>query len=162
MVGFGSGFLVIMFYYFQDALLLNVKAVHVHKKVRHEQLLKSILSGIFKFQLDLFELIEEVCAMAEMHAVHKTIAKDFIVPYVILLFGTMYVIYKWIILIGGGLRSLRPVSTVATRQHSRGRKQQKVICHPSLVRIYISATIHVSKDWYNHIYSIKLCASGRR
>jgi hypothetical protein len=118
MVGFGSGFLVIMFYYFQDALLLNVKTVHVNKEMRHEQLLKSILSGIFKFQLDLFELIEEVCAMSEMHAVHKTIAKAFIVPYVILLFGTMYILYKWILLVKGGLQSHRPVTTLATTQHA--------------------------------------------
>ncbi|KAK2146048.1 hypothetical protein LSH36_637g01071 [Paralvinella palmiformis] len=90
-----SGLLIVMFYYFQDALLLHVKTVYASSESRTQQLMKSILSGLFKLQLDLFELIEEVCAMPDMAAALKLVSKAFLVPYVILIFVTTYLIYKW-------------------------------------------------------------------
>ena len=92
----GSGLLIILFYYFQDALLLHVKTVYVNAESKTQQLVKTILSGLFKFQLDLFELIEEVCAIPDMSAVPKVVSKALIVPYVILIFFIMYLIHRWI------------------------------------------------------------------
>ena len=94
-----SGLLIIMFYYFQDALLLNVKTVHAFES-KTQQLMKSILSGLFKLQLDLFELIDEVCTVPDMGAVPNIVSKAFLVPYVIVIFITTYVIYRWTRMIG--------------------------------------------------------------
>ena len=88
---FGSGFLVIMFYYFQDALLLNVETVFIEEESRREELIKTLLSGIFKFQLDLFVLWEEGCVWGGMTPVPNLLAKAMIVPYVLALFIVTYV-----------------------------------------------------------------------
>ena len=104
--GFGSGLLVIMFYYFQDALLLNVKTVYVREESKGQQLMKSVLSGIFKFQLDLFELLEEVCMSPGMTVVPKTLAKALIVPYVIALFIVMYLIYSTLQMLNSSTSSI--------------------------------------------------------
>ena len=91
-----SGFLIIVFYYFQDALLLHVKTVHTTIESETEQLMKSLLSGLFKLQLDLFEMINEVCIKPDMSAVPNMLAKAMIVPYVIFIFFVCYVFYRWL------------------------------------------------------------------
>ncbi len=105
-----TGFLIILFYYFQDALLLQVDTVYVKVESKSQKLLKSVLSGLFKFQLDLFELIEEVCAVPDMTAAPKLITKTLIVPYVILIFLLMYIINKWICMMRGKKFSQCPES----------------------------------------------------
>ena len=57
-----------------------------------EQVLKTVLAGLFKFQLDVFELIEEVCAIPNMTAVPKVATKALIVPFVIIIFFSMYIL----------------------------------------------------------------------
>ena len=57
-----------------------------------EQVLKTVLAGLFKFQLDVFELIEEVCAIPNMTAVPKVATKALIVPFVIIIFSSMYIL----------------------------------------------------------------------
>ena len=57
-----------------------------------EQILKTVLAGLFKFQLDIFELIEEVCAIPDMTSVPKVATKALIVPFVIIIFSSMYVL----------------------------------------------------------------------
>lgn len=116
----GSGFLIILFYYFQDALLLQVSTVYVRAESKSQKLLKNILSGLFKFQLDVFELIEEVCAMPDMTAAPKMMTKALIVPYVIFLFVAMYIVYRWLKLLRG---KTIPCPETAQMLHSRaGRK----------------------------------------
>ena len=55
-------------------------------------MLKTVLAGLFKFQLDVFELIEEVCAIPNMTAVPKVATKALIVPFVIITFSSMYIL----------------------------------------------------------------------
>ncbi len=76
----------------QDALLLQVSTVYVKAESKGEQVLKTVLAGLFKFQLDIFELIEEVCAVPNMTAVPKVGAKALIVPFVIAIFSVMYIL----------------------------------------------------------------------
>ncbi|ELU14529.1 hypothetical protein CAPTEDRAFT_199481 [Capitella teleta] len=90
-----SGFIIILFYYFQDALLLNVKTVYVTSENPTAVIVKNVLSGLFQFQLDLFEVIKEVCAVADTTAVPKLITKAFLVPYVIFTFASVYAFYRW-------------------------------------------------------------------
>ena len=100
-VNANNGFLIILFYYFQDALLLHVDTVYVRHESKSRKLVKSLLSGLFKFQLDLFHLIEEVCAVPDTTAVPKLIGKACIVPYVLLIFFVMYLVNKWTRLVRG-------------------------------------------------------------
>lgn len=106
--GSNNGFLIILFYYFQDALLLHVDTVYVRHESKSRKLVKSVLSGLFKFQLDLFHLIEEVCAVPDTTAAPKLLAKAFIVPYVILIFFVMYIANKWTRLMRGKSFTPRP------------------------------------------------------
>lgn len=66
--------------------------MYVKAESKGEQVLKSVLSGLFKFQLDVFELIEEVCAVPDMTPVPKVATKALIVPFVIIMFSTMYIL----------------------------------------------------------------------
>ena len=91
-----SGFLIILFYYFQDAVLLHVETVFVKDESKSMGLLKNFLSGLFKFRLDLFELIEEVCAISDWGPAPKLLLKAVTVPYVLLLFGLMYILNRMI------------------------------------------------------------------
>ncbi|KAK2179315.1 hypothetical protein NP493_499g02012 [Ridgeia piscesae] len=91
----GSGFLIILFYYFQDALLLKVKTVAMTTEGKRERQVKSVLFGLFKLQFELIEFIDGVCAAPGMTSVPKTMTKALIVPYIIVIFATMYAIYRW-------------------------------------------------------------------
>ena len=92
----GSGFLIILFYYIQDALLLKVKTVSWSGEGRRERQVKTVLFGVFKLQFELIEFIDGACAAPGMSGVTKTMAKALIVPYVIVIFATMYACYRWI------------------------------------------------------------------
>ena len=89
-----SGYLIILFYYFQDALLLHVQTVYVHAESKSERIVKTLLSGILKFDLDVFELVDEVCVVPDMTAAPKIATKALIVPYVLGSFIIMYIVYK--------------------------------------------------------------------
>ena len=54
------GFLIILFYYFQDALLLHIKTVYVSNESGTVEVVKAILPGLFKFHLNIFELFKSV------------------------------------------------------------------------------------------------------
>ena len=97
----GSGYLIILFYYFQDALLLHVKTVYVSDESKSEKIVKTVLSSILKFELDVFELVDEVCVLPDMSAAPKIATKALIVPYVILSFLIMYIIHKWFSILKG-------------------------------------------------------------
>ncbi len=69
-----------------------MNTVYVKVESKGEQVLKTVLAGLFKFQLDVFELIEEVCAVPNMTAVPKVGTKALIVPFVVLVFSAMYIL----------------------------------------------------------------------
>lgn len=115
-----SGFLIILFYYFQDALLLHVKTVYVTSENPTAVLVKNVLSGLFQFQLDLFELIKGVCAVSDTTPVPKLVTKAFLVPYVILTFASAYALYRWICIMRGGLHQQTPQNNSNSSSRSRG------------------------------------------
>ena len=96
---------------FQDALLLQVSTVYVKAESKGEQVLKTVLSGLFKFQLDVFELIEEVCAIPDMTSVPKVATKALIVPFVITIFSSMYILNCCVRLTKHKTYDLNPEST---------------------------------------------------
>ena len=90
----GATFLIILFYYFQDAQLLHVKTVFATAENKSKSMLKVVLSGLFKFRLELFQFMEKVCFIPRITPVTKLLIKTVLVPYVIVLFILMYILYK--------------------------------------------------------------------
>ena len=90
---FGSSLMVIMFYYFQDALLLQVDTVFTQQESKRQRWLRLFLSGIFQFRLDLFELWENVCAFPDATPVNNVLLKAAVVPYIIVVYVLVYVLH---------------------------------------------------------------------
>ena len=129
--------------FFQDALLLQVSTVYVKAERKGEQVLKTVLSGLFKFQLDVFELIEEVCAIPDMTSVPKVATKALIVPFVILLFFTMY-IFELVCSVNKA-QNVRSESRI--HPDFPHNKRPKILLNKTLKWIYISIVIYLPKRW---------------
>ena len=89
------GFIIILFYYFQDALLLHIDTVYTKTISKFQKRLKEILIGLFRFQFDIFTFFDDICMFPGLTPVTKTLFKTLFVPYVLLLFGAFYCFYRW-------------------------------------------------------------------
>ena len=124
----GSGFLVCMLYYYQDTDLMNVQSFYAAKESKGQQVVESILSGIFKFQLNLFQLTEQVCVVSDMNAVQKKIIKAFYAPYVISLFAAMYVGHKCVLF---AKKTIQSIHNRSLQEHCRPD-----VCRPSTKKTF--------------------------
>lgn len=86
------GCIVTLVYYFQDALLLNVRTVDLTPDSRIHFLTRSILFGLFKFELDVFELLHTTCAAPDMTPVPKVVSQALLIVYMLSVFGLMYLL----------------------------------------------------------------------
>lgn len=68
-------------------------------------MIKTVLSGLFKFRIELFQFMDKICFMQGMTPVIKLLIKAVVVPYVIALFGLMYIVYKWLMILKGSHKS---------------------------------------------------------
>lgn len=93
--GGGGGFLIILFYYFQDALLLHVDTVYTRTASKVQKQLKSLLLGLFRFRLDFYQFLDDVCPFAGLRPVTKEFVKTLFVPYMLCIFGIFYLLYRW-------------------------------------------------------------------
>ena len=100
----GASFLIILFYYFQDAQLLHIKTVFASSDSKSKNMIKTILSGLFKFRIELFQFMEKICFISGMQPSTKLLAKSLVVPYVIFQFGCMYLICRWCNSLRGSLK----------------------------------------------------------
>ena len=91
----GAGFLIILFYYFQDAQLLHITTVFASADNKSKSMLKEILSGLFKFRVELFHFMDKLCFIQYITPSEKLLVKAVLVPYVLLQFGVLYVLYNW-------------------------------------------------------------------
>ncbi|KAK2142873.1 hypothetical protein LSH36_902g01012 [Paralvinella palmiformis] len=91
----GASFLIILFYYFQDAQLLQVKTVFASTENQSQAMVKEILAGLFKFRVEVFQFMDKFCFLSGLTPTFKLLYKVTLVPYVLLQFGVMYLIYKW-------------------------------------------------------------------
>lgn len=87
-----SGCIVTLVYYFQDALLLNVRTVNLTPDSRIHYFTRSILSCLFKFELDVFELLHTTCAVPNMTPVSKLVSHALLIAYMLSVFGLMYLL----------------------------------------------------------------------
>jgi len=90
-----AGFLIIMFYYFQDALLLHIGTVYTKTVSRFEIQMKSFLLAFFRFRLDFYQFMDDVCLFPNLQPVPKMFFKTLFVPYVLVLFGIFYCCHRW-------------------------------------------------------------------
>ena len=89
-----GGFLITLFYYFQDALLLHISTVYTKTVSKFQKQLKSFLLGFFRFRLDFYQFMDDICLFPNLQPVPKTMYKAVFVAYIILLFGIIYTLHK--------------------------------------------------------------------
>lgn len=56
---------------------------------------KEVLSGLFKFRIEFFQFIDRLCFLRGLDATSKLIVRVLLVPYVLLQFGLVYLVYSW-------------------------------------------------------------------
>lgn len=91
----GVSFLIIVFFYFQDAQLLHIKTVFASNENKSLVMFREFLSGLFKFRIEIFQFMDKFCFLADLTPVKKLIVRVVLVPYVLLQFGLAHLIYRW-------------------------------------------------------------------
>ena len=83
----GGIFLILMFYYFQDASIIHFKTVFVKEDRQYISLVKQIIGGLFKFRIDLISIAGNVCAISDLTPVTKLLLKlAFVVGLLLMLY----------------------------------------------------------------------------
>ncbi len=85
-----SGFLINLFFYFQDAALVQVMTPYVWINTGITNSIQEIITGLFRFQLYLFHLAKDVCVIPDMTAVQKAVIK---LLFVLLVWGFVLLAY---------------------------------------------------------------------
>ena len=97
----GASFLIILFYYFQDAQLLHIKTMFETEENKTREIFREILSGLFKFRVEFFTFMDNMCFLAGITPTRKLLLKVVLVPFVLLVFGIMYLFYRLALCFGG-------------------------------------------------------------
>ena len=83
----GGIFLILMFYYFQDASIIHFKTVFVKEDHPYINLVKQIIGGLFKFRIDLISITGNVCTISDLTPVTKLLLKlSFVVGLLLMLY----------------------------------------------------------------------------
>ena len=89
--------LITLFYYFQDSLLLHIDTVYTKSASKLEKQLRAFLLGLFRFRLDFYQFMDDLCLSPGMQPVMKIVMKMLFVPFILLLFGIFYYILRiWV------------------------------------------------------------------
>ena len=91
----GVSFLIIIFFYFQDAQLLHIKTVFASSEQHAKVIFREFLAGLFRFQIEIFQFMGRFCFLADLTPVKKMIINVTFVPYILLQFGLVYVLHRW-------------------------------------------------------------------
>ncbi len=101
----GATCLIILMYYFQDALLFTVTGISGEREGKKRSQLKALLLGFFKFRLEVAHFVDNVCLLQDMRSWEKLLTKTLLVPYVISLFIFLYIVYKCVVVFRGKLHN---------------------------------------------------------
>ncbi len=85
-----GAFLIMLFYYFQDATLMYISTPYVIHKRQWEVSTRTIIGGIFKFRLDLFHLANNICVFVGMRPTSKLMIKLLFLPFIL---GVLALVY---------------------------------------------------------------------
>lgn len=97
----GVSFIIISFFYFQDAQLLHVKTVFTSVDNRFKAVFRDFLAGLFKFRIEIFQFFDQYCYLRGITPTMKLLVRVLFVPYVLAQFGIVFLVYKWCTLRGG-------------------------------------------------------------
>jgi len=84
------GCIVILVYYLQDSQLLNVKTVYTVPSTQLQFIARSIIAVLFRFELDVFDLLHETCAIPDMTPVPKLASQAMLVPFTMIVFVVIH------------------------------------------------------------------------
>jgi len=84
------GCIVILVYYLQDSQLLNVKTVYNVPGTQLQFIARSVIAVLFRFELDVFELLHETCAIPDMTPVPKLASQALLVPFIMVVFVVIH------------------------------------------------------------------------
>ncbi len=90
----GGIFIILSFYYFQDASLVYVQTMYREPDSFLVDACKKIVGGIFKFQLNVLHFAKEVCFVRNVTPVTKVILILSFLPVLLLLLFTLYVLSR--------------------------------------------------------------------
>ena len=88
----GGMFLIILFYYFQDAAIIHIKTIYVNSDSAVVNSIKQIVGSIFKFRIDLLHLAKSMCAVTGLTPARKIVFKLLFVPTVLFILIFVYVL----------------------------------------------------------------------
>lgn len=92
----GGSFLVLLFYYFQDAALIKIHTVYVQSKAYIDNI-ETVVSEIFRFRFNFFSLVaSELCIFPGMDMLQREFLLAIFAPMLIFTSGLMYVLFKLI------------------------------------------------------------------
>ncbi len=90
----GGIFLILLFYYFQDASIIHFKTVFVDADPPYLVLIRDIVGGLFNFRIDVMQFAENVCIHSDLTPVSISLIKLLFVPTVLLILLLIYAIGK--------------------------------------------------------------------
>ena len=91
----GVSFLIIIFFYFQDAQLLHIKTVFASSEQHAKVIFREFLAGLFRFQVEIFQFMGHFCLLADLTPVKKMVVNVAFVPYILLQFGIVHILHRW-------------------------------------------------------------------
>lgn len=94
----GVSFIIISFFYFQDAQLLHIKTVFTSLDNRFTAIFRDFLAGLFKFRIEIFQFFDQYCYLRGITPTMKLLVRVLFVPYVLAQFGLVFLVYKWCVL----------------------------------------------------------------
>ena len=71
----GGVFLILLFYYFQDAAIIEFTPIYAKSESELIKTAKKIIGGLFKFRLDVLHLAKSVCSFPDLLPVGKVFLK---------------------------------------------------------------------------------------
>jgi len=95
-VDMGASFLIIVFFYFQDAQLLQIKTVFAATDGRLTGIFRDVLTGLFKFRIEIFQFVSRYCFLSGLTPTSKLLIRILLVPYVLIQFGIAFIVYRWL------------------------------------------------------------------
>ncbi len=90
----GGIFLILLFYYFQDAAIVHFHPVYAEAADPIVALIKRFVGGLFKFQLDLMIFAGNICPFPGLTPVMKVWLKLLFIPSLFIILVTIFVVSK--------------------------------------------------------------------
>ena len=101
----GGVFLILLFYYFQDASIIHFEPIYKANASELEATIRKIVYGLFKFKIDVLHLAKTICIFEHMTPVGKIVLNLATVPLCWITLLIIYVVFRSV----ERRRSLSPV-----------------------------------------------------